>query len=149
MVATRVARHCGSPHYFAAHGTPKMPSDLADHTCVTFAGMAAGTPWSLASRGRRLAQSAPPRCRLNVNTAGGGHRRRHRRGGITHMLSYQGARAVEEGKLVIVLREFESDPMPVTVIHAGQGLLLLKMRSFLEFAVPRLRRSLPTNPNDG
>jgi hypothetical protein len=62
---------------------------------------------------------------------------------------YQGARAVEEGKLVIVLREFESDPMPVTVIHAGQGLLLLKMRSFLEFAVPRLRRSLPTNPNDG
>jgi hypothetical protein len=50
---------------------------------------------------------------------------------------------------VIVLREFESDPMPVTVIHAGQGLLLLKMRSFLEFAVPRLRRSLPTNPNDG
>jgi hypothetical protein len=44
MVATRVARHCGSPHYFAAHGTPKMPSDLADHTCVTFAGMAAGTP---------------------------------------------------------------------------------------------------------
>lgn len=53
------------------------------------------------------------------------------------MLSYQGARAVEEGKLVIVLREFESDPMPVTVIHAGQGLLLLKMRSFLEFAVPR------------
>jgi hypothetical protein len=65
------------------------------------------------------------------------------------MLSYQGARAVEEGKLVIVLREFESDPMPVTVIHAGQSLLLLKMRSFLEFAVPRLRRSLPTNPNDG
>ena len=97
MVATRVARHCGSPHYFAAHGTPKMPSDLADHTCVTFAGMAAGTPWSLASRGRRLAQSAPPRCRLNVNTAGGGHRRRHRRGGITHMLSYQGARAVVSG----------------------------------------------------
>ena len=49
------------------------------------------------------------------------------------MLSYQGARAVEEGKLVIVLREVESDPMPVTVIHAGEGLLLLKMRSFLEF----------------
>ena len=65
------------------------------------------------------------------------------------MLSYQGARAVDEGKLVIVLREFESDPMPVTVIHAGQCLLLLKMRSFLEFAVPRLRKSLPTNPNDG
>ena len=39
--------------------------------------------------------------------------------------------------------------MPVTVIHAGQALLLLRMRIFLEFAVPRLRKSLPTNPNDG
>jgi hypothetical protein len=42
-----------------------------------------------------------------------------------------------------VLTEFERDPIPVSLIHAGQGLLPLKLRSFLEFAVPRLRKSLP------
>jgi DNA-binding transcriptional LysR family regulator len=66
--------------------------------------------------------------------------------GITHVLSYQVARPVAEGKLVPVLTDFEADQIPVHLIHAGQGLLPLKMRSFLEFAVPRLRRALADEP---
>ena len=58
------------------------------------------------------------------------------------MLSYQVSRAITEGKLRVVLREFESEPTPVHIIHAGQGLLPLKMRRFLEFAAPRLRKVL-------
>jgi DNA-binding transcriptional LysR family regulator len=152
LIATRVGSVrrvvCGSPRYFAAHGTPKTPADLADHTCVTFAGLASGTPWTFASRSRSLAQPVPPRCRLNVNTAEGAIDAAIAGIGITHVLSYQVARAVEDGKLRIVLREFEPDPMPVSVIHAGQALLPLKLRSFLEYAVPRLRKSLATGPNE-
>jgi DNA-binding transcriptional LysR family regulator len=139
---------CGSPRYFAAHGTPKTPADLADLTCVTFAGLASGMPWTFASRGRRLAQPVPPRCRLNVNTAEAAIDAAVAGVGIAHVLSYQIARAVDDGKLLIVLREFEPDPMPVSVLHAGQGILPLKMRSFLEYAVPRLRKSLATGPNE-
>ena len=58
------------------------------------------------------------------------------------MISYQVARPVAEGKLQVVLQEFEPEPMPVHLIHAAQGRLPLKMRSFLEFAAPRLRKSL-------
>lgn len=58
------------------------------------------------------------------------------------MISYQVARPVAEGKLRVVLQEFEPEPMPVHLIHAAQGRLPLKMRSFLEFAAPRLRKSL-------
>jgi DNA-binding transcriptional LysR family regulator len=36
---------CGSPAYFAAHGTPKTPDDLLDHMCVTFTALAAGLTW--------------------------------------------------------------------------------------------------------
>lgn len=46
-----------------------------------------------------------------------------------------------EGKLRIVLTDYEPEPMPVHLAHAGQGLLPLKMRSFLEYAAPRLRKS--------
>jgi hypothetical protein len=49
---------------------------------------------------------------------------------------------VAEGKLQIVLKEFEPEPLPVNLIHAGQGLLPLKMRSFLDSTVPLIRKSL-------
>ncbi|MDI7047010.1 LysR substrate-binding domain-containing protein, partial [Escherichia coli] len=62
--------------------------------------------------------------------------------GLTHVLSYQAARAVEEGKLQLVLREFEPEPIPVSLMHAGQGPLPLKTRSFIDFATPRLRAAL-------
>jgi hypothetical protein len=41
-----------------------------------------------------------------------------------------------------ILQPFEQPAVPVSLIHAGQGLLPLKMRSFLEFAAPRLRKAL-------
>jgi hypothetical protein len=46
-------------------------------------------------------------------------------------------------KLLIVLREFEPEPMSVSLIHAS---LPLKMRSFLGFATPRLRKALAADP---
>jgi LysR substrate binding domain len=62
--------------------------------------------------------------------------------GVTHVLSYQITKAVEQGLLRIVLTDFEPDPMPVHLIHAGQGLVPRKLRSFIEFAAPRLRKIL-------
>jgi hypothetical protein len=44
--------------------------------------------------------------------------------------------------LRVVLAGHEPAPLPVHLVHAGQGLLPLKMRSFLEFAAPRLRKAL-------
>jgi hypothetical protein len=58
------------------------------------------------------------------------------------VLSYQAARPVRDGKLRIVLQKFEPAPMPVSLLHAGQDLVALKIRSFLDFAAPRLRKAL-------
>jgi DNA-binding transcriptional LysR family regulator len=62
--------------------------------------------------------------------------------GLTRVLSYQAARAVRDGKLCIVLQKFEPGPLPVSVLHAGGAPLPLKVRSFLDFAAPRLRKEL-------
>jgi DNA-binding transcriptional LysR family regulator len=62
--------------------------------------------------------------------------------GVTNVLSYQAARGVSEKKLKIVLRDFEPPPIPIHMIHAHHGLLPLKMRCFLEFAAPRIRKSV-------
>ncbi len=145
LVATRVGviRRvvCGSPGYFAVHGTPQAPEDLAKHACVTFSAMASDASWAFKSSSRQT-KLIRPACRLHVNTAEAAVDAAIAGVGITNVLSYQVARAVADGDLSIVLAEFEPPPIPVHLIHAQQGLLPLKMRRFLEFAAPRLRRSL-------
>ena len=54
--------------------------------------------------------------------------------GITRVLSYQIANAVRAGTLTLALQKFESAPWPVSLVHAGQRLLPLKLRAFIDFA---------------
>jgi DNA-binding transcriptional LysR family regulator len=52
---------------------------------------------------------------------------------------------MSEGKPKVVLRDYEPEPIPLHLVHAGQALLPLKMRRFMEFAASRLRKSLVTD----
>ena len=71
LVATRVGSIrrvvCASPAYFAARGTPKSPSDLVRHDCITFHGLSVAR--ALAVQRRQVALSVPIHSRLIVNTA--------------------------------------------------------------------------------
>jgi DNA-binding transcriptional LysR family regulator len=144
MVATRVGAIgrvvCGSPAYFAERGTPKTPADLRNHDCVTFSGLMSAQTWVFA-RGKSNI-SVAVRSRLVVNTAEAAIDAAVAGVGITRVLSYQAAGAIRAGALVLALREFEPAPVPVSLVHAGQGLLPLKLRAFLDFAGPRLKATL-------
>jgi len=144
MIAIRIGsiRHvvCASPAYLAAHGTPLTPGELAAHDCITFEGLASPATWTFASGKSQLA--SPVRARLSVNTAEAAIDAATAGVGLTRVLSYQVADAVRAGALHAVLREFEPNPWPVSLVHAGQGLLPVKLRAFLDFAAPRLRERL-------
>src|ERR1700749_159576 len=146
MIATRLGSVrrviCGSPTYFKANGIPNTPNDLAALTCVTFANLPAGSSWSFAAGNKNLTQFQRPRCRLNVNTADAAIEAAIAGIGVTHVLSYQITKTVEQGLLRIVLTDYEPDPMPVHLIYSGQGLVPHKLRSFLDFAAPCLRKVL-------
>ncbi|MDY0885895.1 LysR family transcriptional regulator [Dongia soli] len=145
LVATKVGEIrrvvCGSPAYFAAHGVPKSPDDLAGHRCVTFTALAAGMTWVFNPPGGS-SKSVRPFCRLKINTAESAIDAAIAGIGVTNVLSYQVARPVAEGKLKVVLQDYEPEPIPVHIVHAGQTLVPLKTRRFMEFAAPRLRKSL-------
>jgi DNA-binding transcriptional LysR family regulator len=146
LVATRVGSVtyvvCASPDFLAAQGTPKTPQDLARLPCVTLDSVAGGAAWTFTSpeAGRNL--SIDVRTRLSVNTAEAAIDAAIAGAGLARVLSYQAARSVEAGKLKRVLRKFEGDPLPVSLVYAGQGHLPLKLRSFLDFAAPRLKALL-------
>jgi len=131
---------CGSPAYFARHGMPRRPGDLADHDCITFSGLTSSDPWTFKTAKSNVPVAIRPR--LVVNTAEAAIDAAVSGIGVTRVLSYQVADAVRAGKLSVVLRGFEPTPAPVSLVHAGQPLLPLKLRTFLDYAAPLLRNVL-------
>ena len=131
---------CGSPDYLARRGTPRSPGDLGTHDCITFEGLASAEAWAF-SKGKSQV-SVALHSRLLVNTAEAAIDAAVAGIGLTRVLSYQASAAIEAGTLAVVLREFEPAPWPVSLIPAGQPLLPLKLRAFLDFAAPRLKARL-------
>ncbi len=131
---------CASPAYLAAHGKPRRLADLAKHECINFETLGAAQTWIFAAgKGEVL---IPFRARLVVNTAEAAIDAALAGAGIARLLSYQIAGARRAGALQTVLEAFEPAPWPVSLVHAGQGLLPLKLRVFLDFAAQRLRARL-------
>jgi DNA-binding transcriptional LysR family regulator len=131
---------CGSPAYFAERGTPKRPNELSKHDCITFNGLTSPEAWIFLSGKGTI--SVAVHSRLIVNTAEAAIDAAITGLGITRVLSYQVADALRTGALLLALREFEPPPVPVSLVHAGQGRLALKLRAILDFAAPRLRARL-------
>jgi len=153
LIATRVGAIrqvvCASPAYFARRGTPKSPGDLRAHDCITFDGLTPPDGWKFAlsksaksGKSDKSSVSVAIRSRLAVNTAEAAIDAAIAAVGVARVLSYQIADALRAGTLALALRKFEPAPSPVSLVHAGQGLLPLKLRAFIDFAAPRLKARL-------
>lgn len=146
LVATRLGTTCrvvcGSPAYFAERGVPRTPDDLAAHACISFDALERSPAWKFAAPARRAERPVDVHPRLVVNMAEAAVDAAIAGVGLAHVLSYQAWPAYQAGQLKLVLREFDPDPVPVSLVHAGQGQLPAKTRRFIDFAVPRLRSVL-------
>jgi DNA-binding transcriptional LysR family regulator len=145
MVATRIGSMrmvtCASPALLAQHGVPQTPKDLQRMPWVTFEGPTPSPPRHIQPPGLGTATEAAA-SRLSVSTADAAVQAAIRNVGVTRLLHYQVAEAVEAGTLRILLESFEPEPAPIHLIHAARGQMPLKMRRFVDFAAPRLRQAL-------
>ncbi len=144
LIAARVGAvrlvTCAGPAYLKARGAPRSPSELIQHHCIAFSNMSATDRWSYRIAGED--QAVPIRARLAVTTAESAIDAAIAGIGITRVLSYQAAAAIKAGKLKILLRPFEQPEIPVSMVHPQSRLTPPKVRAFLDFAAPRLRRRL-------
>jgi DNA-binding transcriptional LysR family regulator len=128
---------CGSPEYFAEHGTPVTPTELEKHVCVSFDGLTSPRAWAFSTK--KSEQTVQIHSRLVTNTAESSIDAATLGVGLTRVLSYQVADALREGRLQLVLEKFEPSPLPIHLVHAGQTPLPIKLRAFLDFMAPRLK----------
>jgi DNA-binding transcriptional LysR family regulator len=131
---------CASPAYLAAHGVLAHPEELAGHDAVTFSGLSSTREWSFRVDG--TTERFPVRSRLIVNTAEAALDAVMAGAGLTRVMSYQAAAAVRDGRLVMVLRDYAPEPNPISLVYPSGRLVPLKLRAFLDFAVPRLKARL-------
>jgi DNA-binding transcriptional LysR family regulator len=146
MVATQIGLMrtvvCASPMLMIERGVPHAPDDLLKLPCVTVDAPMPSPGWRFKAPGSAAMLEIPIVPRLAVTTTEAAALAAIRSVGVTRLLHYQVAEAVETGALQIILDAFEPDPVPVNLVHASRGQMPLKMRRFLDFAAPRLRKSV-------
>jgi DNA-binding transcriptional LysR family regulator len=146
MIATRVGSMrrvvCGSPKLLKAQGIPRTPEELAGMPCVVSIGVQTLAPgWRFRHPGTGVDTEVAISPRL-ATSAEAAVDAALRGVGFVCLRHYQVVDAVKCGKLRIVLEKYEPEPAPVHLIHATRGQMPLKMRRFLDFAAPRLRKAL-------
>lgn len=126
---------CASPDYIERRGMPAAPSELSAHDGILF-----GTQqmfWSYRVDGADVI--CAPRARIAVNTAAGNLAAAVAGLGIARLFDYQLEDYIRSGALVRVLPDHDGDPRPAHIVYPRQGLLPLKVRTFIDWATPRLR----------
>jgi len=123
------------------HGEPKTPEDLRGYPCIVFDSPGL-SPWRFRNPNTlhiftmtevpRLLVSSPDAA---VDAAIDGI-------GATLVLEHDVDAAIKAGKLDFVLQAFEVEPIPVHVVYLSRNLMPIKVRRFIDFAVPKLREAL-------
>ncbi len=129
---------CASPAYLRAHGTPRLPADLATHAIVSASAVTRATSWRLGGP-RQQPIDVPLQPRLVVSTNDAAVAAAEAGFGIARLMSYQVAEAVRAGRLRLLLAGYEEAPLPVHLVHREGRHASAKARSFLDLAIQRLR----------
>lgn len=144
LIAVRVGEVrrvvCASPAYLKSRSKISSPADLAQHDIIALGDTAQNSTWSFpAGPGSKRLRKVKLNPRLFINTVEGaigsaidGH-------GVTRALSYQVQHEVRTGRLILLLQEFEPPPLPVHLIVPSGRTAVAKVRTFVDFAVPRLK----------
>lgn len=128
---------CGSPDYFATWGRPQAPGDLASHRVVSLAAANPAGEWRFGPEGTQTVRVQP---QLTVSSIAAAIDIARRGWGLCRVLSYQIGPDLASGSLHTVLEDHEPTPLPIHFVHVEGRRAAAKVRAFIDFAAPRLRR---------
>jgi DNA-binding transcriptional LysR family regulator len=146
-LALRIAELADSPLIARTVGKIRMVVsasleylELALHDCIAWSGLGPLNTWWFREGGTD--RTFPIRTRFSTSSAESAIDAALNGLGLVQTTSYQAERGVLDGGLKILLEDFECGPTPVSLVHAGNRSVPLKLRAFLDFAVPRLAHRL-------
>ena len=145
LVATRVGLLrvvvVASPALLKQHGVPRSPEDLRGYPRVVFNSPFL-SPWRFRHPDASEIHAIADTPRLLVSSPDAAADAAIDGVGATMLLEHDVAEAVRAGRLRFLLQEFEVDPIPVHLVHLSRDMMPVKLRRFIDFAVPQLREAL-------
>jgi len=145
LIATRIGDAVrrvvvASPGYLAIHPVIREPADLARHAIIAFSNFGLDS-WTFTAEANspapRTVRFAP---RLIVNSVRVALASAAEGRGLTRLYSYHVAPLVQAGRLQVVLADAEPPAVPAHLLTPEGRHTTPKVRAFLDFAAPRLRR---------
>ena len=148
LIAVRIGEisrvMCASPAYLKVHGIPTSPSDLSRHDCISYPPIQSATTWRF--KRDQTEYVVPVRSRLVVSNLESACDAARSGIGVTVALSYHVAESIKSGELTPLLQDFQPPPRPVSFVYSPNRFMPVKLRAFLDFAVPRLKARLGDLP---
>ncbi len=131
---------CATPAYLTRHGTPKVPHDLTQHSCIGIRqGDEAYGIWRLSS-GKRL-ESVKVSGNLStndgeiaVNWALDGH-------GIVLRAEWDVARYLRSGRLRQVLANYPTPPADIHAVYPQRHQVSARVRAFVDFLASHFEKT--------
>jgi len=139
MIARRISpaasRLCATPGYFARHGTPQRPEDLASHNCLDYIHSGDKGTWRFTGPKGEITVPVSGRLRINDDDAlsqavlGGL--------GLALLPTFLIGKDLQAGRLRTVLSEYIPIKRHVYAIYLPTRHLALKVRAFVDFLAER------------
>jgi len=146
LIARRVGEMdmiaCAAPSYLAAFGMPQHPSELErDHHCVNY--FLAQTnrimPFEFERKGEKVEVNS--RYILSVNDARSYLAAALSGLGIAPLPCFMAREAIAAGRLVPVLQEWVTEPIPLYIVYPQNRHLSNKVRVFVDWTIRLLART--------
>jgi DNA-binding transcriptional LysR family regulator len=129
----------GTPAYFAKHGLPKTPDDLANHNCLafTFRDTRLARLWRFATADGQITRS--PEGNMTFSDGAAVCEATCVGYGLAQLHDYYLDHEIARGKLVSVLDRFSPTPEPIWLVYPQTRHLTPKVRAFVDFMAAQFR----------
>lgn len=126
----------GAPSYFAEHGRPRRPEELAHHQCIVRTAARDGNAWPFRIDGRIKAVKVAGRFRTDGALAANEGAAQGL--GIASAPLWQVRPLLDRGAVELILTRFEPPPVPIQAVWPSTRVLPAKTHLFVDFLAARL-----------
>jgi DNA-binding transcriptional LysR family regulator len=127
----------GTPAYFAKHGRPLSPDDLAHHQCIVRLLEGGDETWPFRINGRR--KLVPVSGRFRTDSTPAIHAAVAAALGIGLTPLWQIRDMIDQGVVEVVLEDYEATRIPIHAVWPSTRRLSMKARLFIDLLAGRLR----------